>query len=128
MHDNCCTPTTATATATAKPETAFRPDADMRETADGWVFEIDLPGVRREHLRIEVNDGVLELSAEAHTGAAGRRVHAEFDPVIYQRRIRVGDEVDLERIGADLERGVLTLRLPKAEAKKPRKIEVKIGG
>ena len=68
MNDKCCTPTTTTET--AKPETAFRPDADMRETADGWVFEIDLPGVRREHLRIEVNDGVLELSAEAQAGGS----------------------------------------------------------
>jgi HSP20 family molecular chaperone IbpA len=113
---------------TRNHETVFRPDTDMRETRNGWVFEIDLPGVRREDLSLEVNDGVLTLRAEAKTGGEGRRIHAEFDPVIYERRIRVGDEVHVEGIRADLARGVLTLELPKAEAKKPRKIEVKIGG
>jgi HSP20 family molecular chaperone IbpA len=126
MNSQCTNPVNVNET--RKTEAVFRPDTDMRETPNGWVFEIDLPGVRREDLSLEVNDGVLALRAEARTGGEGRRIHAEFDPVVYERHIRVGDEVDVAGIRADLARGVLTVELPRAEAKKPRKIEVKIGG
>jgi len=108
----------------AKPENLFLPSTDLYQTEDGWVLEADLPGVTRDDLDIEVEQGVLTLNAEARTGRAGTVLHREFSPVVYRRRFQIGDQVDADRISARLENGVLTLGLPKAEAMKPRKIEV----
>ena len=97
------------------------PAVNLYETADGWTLEADLTGVTRDQLHIEVEQGVLTLHAEAHTGLPGTRVHAEFDPVIYDRKFQLGDTVDLEKISAALNDGVLRLTLPRVEASKPRR-------
>lgn len=103
-------------------------DANLYEIENGWVIEADLPGVSREDLSIEVDQGVLTLQAGAHTGQAGRLFHQEFGPVTYLRRFRIGDRVDTDGISAKLVNGVLTLHLPLAEKAKPRMIEIKANG
>lgn len=110
----------------ARPKNLFLPSTDLYETEDGWVLEADLPGVTREDLDIEVEQGMLTLNAEARTGRAGTVLHREFRPVVYRRRFQIGDQVDADRISARLENGVLTLGLPKAEAMKPRQIKVSL--
>jgi len=109
-----------------KPVSVLIPSTDLYETEDGWVLEADLPGVTQDDLDIEFERGVLTLQAEARTGRAGTLRHREFSPAVYRRRFRIGDRVDADRISAKLEHGVLTLDLPKAEAVKPRKIEVSL--
>jgi HSP20 family protein len=113
---------------TLKPEAVVVPPTDLYEAGDAWILEADLPGVTRDRLSIEVDQGVLTLRGEAHTGRPGTLLHHEFSPVVYERRLRVGGQVDVEHISADLGHGVLTLRLPKAEQAKPRKISVAVNG
>lgn len=112
----------------ARPESVVVPATDLYDVEDGWVLEADLPGVTRDRLSIEIDQGVLTLRGEAHTGRPGTLLHHEFSPVVYERRLRVGSRVNVDAIAADLSHGVLTLRLPKAEEAKPRKITVAVNG
>ena len=109
-----------------RPERVIAPETDLHETEQGWVLEADLPGVSREDLRIEVDEGVMTIEAEARSGAPGRFIHREFGPVVFRRRFQLGNQVNLDSIAAELKDGVLTLRLPKAEEAKPRKIDIRV--
>jgi len=109
-----------------RPESVVVPATDLYEVEDGWVLEADLPGVTRDRLTVEIDQGVLTLRGEAHTGRSGALLHHEFSPVIYERRLRVGNRVQVDAIAADLGHGVLTLRLPKAAEAKLKKITVAV--
>ena len=105
---------------------ALRPRYDIRETDTQFQVEADLPGVDRAELQITVEDGVLEVQgARAQVVPDGfRPLGRSDDAAVYRLRLALGDEVNEERIVADLRDGVLRLTLPKVEEKQPRRIEV----
>lgn len=104
----------------------FVPDVDIAENEDGIVLYADLPGVRKEDLDIDVRDGVLTLNARVESPMEHQRLrHREYEIGGYTRRFNLSERIDPAKISADLNNGVLTLKLPKAEAHKPRKIEIK---
>lgn len=94
-------------------ENWLTPAVDIYENNEGLTLVTDLPGVSREQLNLGVEQGVLtiEAAADAHG---------------YYRRFQLPEHLDLDHVQAELKHGVLTLRLPKAEAAKPRKIEVTV--
>lgn len=104
----------------------FLPAIDIHETAEGLVLHADLPGVRRESVEISVENNVLQIygksSLEVPEGA--EFVHQEFRLGDYYRSFILSEDVDTEKISAQLEGGVLTLTLPKLKRSGPRKIEV----
>jgi HSP20 family molecular chaperone IbpA len=111
--------------APARPQT---PPIDIHEGPEGLVLEADLPGVTEQAVQIQVEDNVLNLTAETTGPAAAelRVLHQEFaSPGQFQRSFILSDEVDRARITAELKDGVLRLSLPKAERVKSRRIEVK---
>jgi HSP20 family protein len=123
--------------AVAKPEPASQettrpkeqwvaPPVDIFETEAGLTVVADLPGVSKENLDIEVKDDLLTLKAKAAFQVPGNPVYQEFQLGAFFRQFRLADTVDTGRIQAELKHGVLTLLLPKAEAAKPRKIEVQV--
>jgi HSP20 family molecular chaperone IbpA len=98
---------------------------DIFETKEGLAVVADLPGVDRSALDIRVADGILTIEGKSAHAVSGTPVAREYELLNFFRQFELPDEVDADKISADLKHGVLTLRLPKKEAAKPRKIEVR---
>lgn len=98
---------------------------DAWRQGDEFVLEFDLPGVSRESIDIDIERNVVTISAERVRGngdwqrLASERTHGQFS-----RQLVLGDNLDLDRIDAAYDNGVLRLVIPVAERAKPRKIEV----
>ena len=106
----------------------FVPEVDITESDEGITLYADLPGVREGDLDIDVRDGVLTLTATVEPVAANRNpIYQEYEVGGFQRRFTLGERIDPEKITAKLSDGVLALVLPKAEAHKPRKIQITTG-
>lgn len=105
----------------------FTPPIDIHEEPDGLILEADLPGAVEQNLRIQLEDNVLSLYAriESPVPEGARLLHEEYRVGDFQRSFILGDEVDRERITAELTHGVLRLFLPKADRLRTRRIEIK---
>ncbi len=108
-------------------ERHLRPPVDIYETSEGLVLVADLPGVTKETLRVDVDGDLLTISGKAGHIAPGDAIYREYELANFYRQFELGDEVDRDKITAELKQGVLTLKLPKAERVKPKQIEVKVG-
>jgi HSP20 family molecular chaperone IbpA len=118
-------------TSTAKEATHSReryitPPVDIYENEAGLVVLADLPGVAREGLDVRVENDILTIRGAAGNGLSGEAIYREFELANYFRQFELSDKVDQTGITAELKHGVLTLRLPKAQEAKPKKIEVKV--
>ncbi|HOJ60357.1 MAG TPA: Hsp20/alpha crystallin family protein [bacterium] len=102
------------------------PPVDIYEEDDQLVVVADLPGAHKDSISVSVENGILTLQAAVQNEAPGDLVYREFEFVNFFRQFEISEQIDIEHITADLNNGVLTLRLPKAEQAKPKKVEVKI--
>jgi HSP20 family protein len=110
---------------TRSQEQYIRPAVDIMESAEGLTLIVDLPGVPRENLTITIENGVLTIEGVPEAGVPhGLDVYREFGLSRLYRQFQIPDEIDPEKADAALVSGVLTLRLFKAEAAKPRKISI----
>jgi HSP20 family protein len=101
---------------------------DAWREGDTFVLEFDLPGVSPETLDIDVERNVLTIKAERPARNGDWEMLASERPTgLFSRQLVLGDNLDLEKIDADYDTGVLRLRIPVAERAKPRKIEIKTG-
>ena len=98
---------------------------DAWREGDTFVLEFDLPGVRAETLDIDVERNVLTVKAE-RPGTSGdwEMLAAERPKGLFSRQLVLGDNLDLDKIKAEYDSGVLRLAIPVAERAKPRKIEI----
>ena len=105
------------------------PLADIIEKEDSLVLLADMPGVDEKHVGLELEQGVLTITGEvtADDIPEAEITHWEFRPVRFQRSFTLSDKLDADQITASMKHGVLRLNLPKAEAAKPRSIEVRSG-
>ncbi|MCB9553835.1 MAG: Hsp20/alpha crystallin family protein [Myxococcales bacterium] len=101
------------------PVRVIHPPVDAFEDDDGLLLRADLPGVSRDGLTIELDNGVLTL-----TGRRPLPAHRGEGFVQYHRRFYVPRHTDGEKVRARLDHGVLTIELPKADAAKPRRIPI----
>ena len=98
---------------------------DAWREGDRFVIEFDLPGVSPESIDLDVERNVLTVSAERVARNGDWEMLANERPTgLFSRQLVLGDNLDLERIEAHYDAGVLRLRVPVAERAKPRKIEV----
>ncbi|MGW3328540.1 Hsp20/alpha crystallin family protein [Streptomyces virginiae] len=100
---------------------------DAYREGDVYVIAFDLPGVSPEAVDIDVERNMLTVKAERRPAAKGDTVQMELSerPLgVFSRQIMLADTLDTERIAADYDAGVLTLRIPIAERAKPRKISI----
>ena len=104
---------------------AITPAVDIFETEENLTLVADLPGVARDGLDIRFEKGILTLSGTMTPCGKGESIFSEFEPANYYRQFRISEHLDLEQTSADLADGVLTITLPKAEAAKPRRIEIR---
>ena len=106
-----------------------KPATDIIEKEDGFYIYVDMPGVKKEDLVIDLNEEELKVSGKAEYAAPeGRKLgHVEFGGGEYFRSFTISHIVDKERIKASLRDGVLELHLPRQEKAQPRKIEIQAG-
>jgi HSP20 family protein len=98
---------------------------DAWREGDTFVIEFYLPGVRAESLDIDVERNVLTLRAERPPRNGDWEMLASERPTgVFSRQLVLGDNLDLDRVTASYDSGVLRLEVPVAERAKPRKIEV----
>ncbi len=105
---------------------AIVPPVDVTEDDSGITLLADLPGVSRETLALHVDGDTLTIEAPLSLGEPARldAVYAEMRARRYRRSFQLSRELDTSRIDASLKDGVLTLRLPKLEQARPRRIEI----
>jgi HSP20 family protein len=101
----------------------WMPAMDLVETDDHFVLRADLPGLGEEDVTIEVEDRVLTVSGERREGF--HRVERAFGS--FSRSLTLPEGIDAEAVTASFERGVLEVRIPKPEQRKPRKISIGVG-
>ncbi len=114
-------------TGRGEPRRWYRPNVDILESAGELTVLADVPGARREDIDIHFEKGVLTVKAAVHPRQTEgtQYLRQEYGVGGYQRSFQVSEHIDAERIRAELKDGVLALHLPKVEAAKPRKIEIK---
>ena len=103
------------------------PTVDVYETDKGWNIHAELPGVRKEDIKIDASNNALTLSAESKYSQDYNRDNLRYQERrfgTYLRTIPLPDYVDRDKIDANFKDGVLNLFLPKSEAAQPRKITV----
>jgi len=112
---------------TVPPESYFLPATDVYETEEALVLLAEMPGVAPDGLDVTVEDTVLVIRGDPATAAddEGDVLLKEFEVGPFYRAFQLPADYDTENIEASLGQGVLTLRLPKSERLKPRRIEVK---
>ena len=106
------------------------PPMDLVEAEDHFVLKADLPGLGEGDVSIEVQDGTLRISGERKAEHESRergwyrleRAHGSF-----ARSLTLPEGVDADGISAEFDRGVLSVRIPKPEERKPRRVEIKAG-
>jgi HSP20 family protein len=120
-----------TTTRQAEPtrnEAAMLPPVDVVEDAAGITLYADLPGVAKDRLNLYVEADTLtiegEVSLELPEGMEAG--HAEVSLPRYRRMFTLSKELDAEKVQAQFDKGVLKLRIPKAEHAQPRKVEIRV--
>lgn len=112
---------------TRADERYIKPAVDIIETEDGLTMIADIPGASKNTMDISVDKGILTLNAPVSRSMPGRPIYTEFEFAHYYRQFSVPETLDHQKAKADFSNGVLTLKVPVAEAAKPRKIEIKAG-
>jgi HSP20 family protein len=101
------------------------PAVDIYEEDDGLVIVADMPGVPRDGVSAGVEGGVLTIEGKVpQPSEAEAALYSEYEPADFHRCFALGESIDPGGITATLHNGVLTVRLPKAEAARTRKIEI----
>src|SRR5215510_13627133 len=104
----------------------WTPAADIYETESGYLIAMDLPGIDREALEIDVDDSRLIVKG-TRTISQSKQHRSERPRGRFLRTFSVPGSVDQAKIGAEFKDGVLHIRLPKRNEQKPKKIDIKIG-
>jgi HSP20 family molecular chaperone IbpA len=108
------------------PGRLYVPYADIYETDEALTVLMEVPGVEREGVSVALENDVLRVEGKIDFGkyAGMEPVYTEFNVGHYARSFALSGKIDRERIGAQLEDGVLVLTLPKAKEARPRRIAV----
>jgi HSP20 family protein len=106
-------------------EQFITPTASVTEIADGYMLEIEMPGVKKDGLDISFENNELTITGRRSLPAVeGTLIHRESRPENFRRMFELDPSIDTEKISAKIGQGLVTLTLPKAEHVKPRKITV----
>jgi HSP20 family molecular chaperone IbpA len=103
---------------------AIAPVVDIFENDDEILLYADIPGVAKENINVNVDNGKLTISGVRTLATAGSANWEEFGDVEYQRSFSVPQTIDVPKVNAELKDGILRLHLPKSEAAKPRVIQI----
>ena len=108
----------------------WTPAMDLLETEDEFVLRADLPGLSESDVSIELEDNVLTVSGERKAEHEDKRegfYRMERSYGAFSRSLTLPKGVDPEAVTAAFDRGVLEVRIPKPEERKPRRVEISVG-
>jgi len=106
-------------------ESFLAPAASVVENGDGYLLEVEMPGVSKDGLEISTDGTDLTITGRRLLPSIdGAIVHRESRRENFRRTFEIDPSIDVNKINAKIEQGLLTLTLPKAEHVKPRKIAV----
>jgi len=109
----------------SQAEQFITPPASLTEIADGYMLEIEMPGVKKDGLDISVENNELTIVGRRSLPALeGMLIHRESRPENFRRVFELDPSIDGNKISAKIDQGLVTLTMPKAEHVKPRKITV----
>jgi HSP20 family molecular chaperone IbpA len=108
------------------PTRAFIPSADIYESEDALTVVLEMPGMSRDGIDVTIEDGVLTIEGRIDFSKYDglQPLYSEYNVGPYRRSFRISSQIEQGRITAKLQDGIITLDLPKAEATKPRRIQV----
>ena len=102
---------------------------DVIEEKEQYILKADMPGIKKEDIKVSLEDNILTIEAERKSEAEAQdkqihRIERSFGR--YQRSLNLGTNVDAGKIKANYKDGVLELFVPKSEEVKPKTIEVQV--
>jgi len=101
------------------------PSASVLEEGDGYVLQVEMPGVNKEGLEISIENNELTIIGRRSLPTVeGTLIHHESRRENYRRTFELDPSINSDKISAKVEQGVVTVTLPKAEHVRPRKISV----
>lgn len=111
-----------------RSEATLLPAVDVVEDASGITLYADLPGVPKDKLSLQVEAGTLTIEGEVALPVPEgmEATHAEVSLPRYRRAFTLSKELDVDKVAAELNNGVLKLRIPKAAHAQPKRIEVRV--
>jgi HSP20 family protein len=111
------------------PLTGWAPALDVQEDKDNFTVRVELPGLKREDIDVSLQEGALVISGERkeEKTSDGTSVHRQERYYgKFQRALTLPEPVAADKVKADYKDGVLTVKLPKTEEAKPKKIDVSV--
>ena len=125
MANELATENNGRMTTRRESERFITPPASVNETADGYLLDLEMPGVSKDGLEISIENNELSIvGRRSNPAVEGTLLHRESRPNNFRRTFEIDPSIDREKISARMTQGVVTLTLPKAEEVKPRKIKV----
>ncbi len=111
-----------------KLERAWMPRIDTVENKDNYVIYAELPGLKKEDIKINVTENTLAIYGEKKNDQENENLHySERSFGKFERSFTLSSKIDSEKIKADYTNGVLSITLPKKEDVKPREIAISVG-
>ncbi len=107
------------------------PAMDLVEGEEHFVLRVDLPGLSEDDVKIEVEKDTLVVSGERKETHEQRRegfYRLERSMGAFSRSLTLPEGIDADQVSASFDRGVLEVRIPKPEQRKPRRVEISVGG
>jgi HSP20 family protein len=123
--------TSAPSNGGSTPLRRWIPAMDLVETQDDFVLRADLPGLSEEDVNIELEDNILTISGERKAEHEERKegyYRVERSSGTFSRSLTLPEGVNPDGVRASFDRGVLEVRIPKPEERKPRKVAISVGG
>jgi HSP20 family molecular chaperone IbpA len=119
----------ATPAEQTRPGLVFTPDVDIFENDKEIVLLADLPGVKADHITIDLRENVLTLTGDIEPSENDKEtpILVEYQTGKYHRQFTLSEMIDQTKIDAKYTDGVLQLKLPKVEKATPKTIAVKVG-
>jgi len=104
------------------------PATDIYESKEGVILYVDLPGVSKKSLDIDVDQDILMIRGEINltTAESIQPTYIDVRANVFERRFTLGEELDSHKVEAKLEQGVLKLTIPRLEKHQPKKIHIKV--
>jgi HSP20 family molecular chaperone IbpA len=106
---------------------SIAPYVDIYENNNEVLLVADLPGVDKEHLKINIDRDQLTIEGTRTEEEMGNVLRSEYHNADYRRTFMMPSGIDMNKVAADLRQGVLWLHMPKSESARPKQIEVKVG-
>jgi HSP20 family molecular chaperone IbpA len=108
------------------PARVFLPNADIYETQDDLKVVLEMPGIEKDNVEINIEDDVLHVAGRLDLSkyAGLQPVYTEYNVGHYARSFQLSNKIDQSKIAAEMKNGILSLTLPKAQEAKPRTIRV----